>query len=211
MLIAIGVNAGFIVLLIGLAGLAYAFGLEVSVGFFTRDVTSLAEMNPLAGCISQLGAVLWAAAAAVCGLSALQQLQSKSEVKSVGFFFWAFVITTALLVDDLFLFHELMHAMFGVWVELLVLSILAGAVLVFLFVYRRMVFASRHVTILLVSCGLFAAMVVVDGFQESIESWGVSTDLRLLLEDGTKFMGICAWLVWLTCSSLEHNRNRSAL
>lgn len=197
------VVASQLALLTGIALLWKASGTERSVGILTRDLAAIAQVHPLTGALSQLGAMLWAAAAAVCGLAALQHFRAKSSRHVLGFFVFSSVLSLTLLIDDLFMVHDYFAQIYLGVPDQLVIGLMCVAVLAYLLMYRKLILSRRSLPVLMTVCALFGIMLTVDYFQADFAARGYSKDLRYLLEDGTKFLGICGWLIWLTCCSLE--------
>jgi hypothetical protein len=78
----------------------------ISVGVLLSDPASTLGTHPLLGVQSNLGVLVWCAAAAICLFSSaiLRFTRTDKEVRS--FLLWAGVITSVLLLDDFFLFHD---------------------------------------------------------------------------------------------------------
>jgi hypothetical protein len=201
--VALAVAAALVGALVGLAVLWDASGTDQSVGLLTRDLPAIAGVHPLTGAMSQLGAVLWAASAAVCGLAALQRYNAGGNRRALRFFVFSGLLSIALLIDDMFMVHDYLARYYLGLQDPMILGALALAVLVYLVSYRRLILASRSLPVLLFVCVMFSVMLIVDFFQNDFVTHGYSTNLRYLLEDGTKFLGICGWLVWLTWHCVE--------
>ncbi|MBB6431489.1 hypothetical protein [Algisphaera agarilytica] len=201
-----GVSALVAACFVGLAGvLAWAYersGAGIPLGALTRDIASVARVHPLTGAMSQAGLALWAAAAAVCGYSALRHFRAGSHGWIIRFHLVAGAVTVALLVDDAFMVHEhYAPKLLGIN-EIWVLGLLSGAVFTFLLTYRRFILANRALPLLVMTCMFFGIMLTTDIYQGRMGD----ANFRHLLEDGMKFMGIAGWLSWLTCCGLILDR-----
>ncbi len=73
---------------------------------FTRDPASIAEISPFHGLLSSIGVLLWCstAVAALFSYFLLRKSGDKSEFK--GFLLTGGLLTSMLLVDDYFMFHD---------------------------------------------------------------------------------------------------------
>lgn len=180
---------------------------HVDVGFFTRDTLAIANdvivgrvYNPnigyslpmYSGFLSNIGALCWCATATTCFLTAAL-LHAKSAPKPYrGFFLWAGGITTMLLVDDLFMFHDLILLELVGIPEPVTTAFYGIPVLVFLVLYRRH-FSKTNYAMLLTAFAAFAVSAGVDSeFLPSPhpDEW--------MFDDGPKFLGIAAWTSYWT-------------
>ena len=87
-------------LVLGSVALLAARGV-IGTGRLTHDPNHLADLPPYTGAISQIGALLWCAAASICFFSS--RLLAGSPAR---FLRCAGLLTTVLLVDDMFLVHD---------------------------------------------------------------------------------------------------------
>ena len=73
-----------------------------------------------------------------------------------------------------------------------------GIALAWLLTFRRIILKTDY-WLLLISLGFFALSVGIDGLQSLIDT--LIGDLRILLEDGFKLLGIVSWLgYFIKCS-----------
>ncbi len=177
------VAAVFVLAVLVLVAVAAAAGRSArEVSFFTREPVSALTVGgatcngpscSYVGVVSNLGVLLWCAAAAACFLAAALTSGRRSPLLYAG------LLTTALLADDLFLLHEGVYAL--VIEERIVFGLYALALVGFVVAFRRFL---RETTpsLFAAACALFAVSLVVD------ERWAGNH----LLEDGSKFLGIVA-------------------
>ncbi|NKB88807.1 MAG: hypothetical protein GKS06_11370 [Acidobacteria bacterium] len=100
------------VMLLAFAAAAVPIGFVVEQRFVAgvpfdvliRDVTQVAGLPPVTGALSQLGLLLWAAAAAICFFVAGINWTANPAVRR--FLVASAVFTTVLALDDTFLWHE---------------------------------------------------------------------------------------------------------
>jgi hypothetical protein len=156
------------------------------------------------GLFSNLGVVLWTAAAAIC-LFAASELSGAPNREARQFLLYAGLFTLLLMLDDLFMLHEnyaedIVYIFYGV-------GLLYYVVRFFRLILRL------DVVLFALTIPLFGNAVLLDlapwrllpgeGIEvpEAIASSPLERDavrhfgreLRYLLEDGGKFVGICCW------------------
>jgi hypothetical protein len=109
-----------------------------------------------------------------------------------SFLGWSGLLTTVLLLDDLFLFHESLAPDYLGLRQRLVLLSYGIATAWYLARFRRIVLGP-DVRVLLAALVFFTMSVFVDALQERWPSpW------RILFEDGFKLLGIASWSAYLT-------------
>lgn len=162
---------------------------QVDMDVMTRDVTATANVHPLTGILSNLGILLWCAAASICAFAAVT-LRNVEPGEPFRFLLCSALLSGYLLLDDFFLFHdELAPRYLGVD-EKLVYAALGIAVCAYLVAFRRVILQT-HFAVLLLSLGFLGIAVVMDAL---LEPW-----LRRLghweyfFEDGAKWLGIASW------------------
>ncbi len=164
------------------------------------------------GLLSNLGILLWCAAAAVSLFAFLQVRHASGRIRPGAFLLYAGVFTGALLMDDLFQGHEKVYPRFFGVSEEQIYALYAVLFAVYLVVFRDDLLKCDP-KILLLSIVLFALSILMDGpvmIDGLYEKHGV---FHSVAEDGTKFVAIYAWAVfhfraaWLT---LERSGVRTA-
>jgi hypothetical protein len=168
---------------------------DVPIGFVLRDPLATLQAHPLIGALSNVGVLVWCAAAAICFLTRtlLRQHDGTDEVRA--FLFWSGLISSVLLLDDFFQFHDGLVPMYlGLSEEPIFLGY--GLLTAWYLVrFRRVILASEW-GVLFTALAFFALSMLVDAFQER---W--SSPWRILFEDGSKLLGIVSWSSYLirTC------------
>ncbi len=184
-----------VLVLVAVALAAERSGREVS--FFTREPVSALTVGgatctgpscSYVGVVSNLGVLLWCAAAAGCFLAASLVVRGRRSP-----LLYAGVLTTALLADDLFLLHEGVYAL--VVEERLVFGLYALALVGYVVAFRRFLRATTP-WLFAAACALFAVSLVAD------ERWAG----HHLLEDGSKFLGIVAWSTYFLAAAAAELR-----
>ncbi|HEX8431542.1 MAG TPA: hypothetical protein VF625_09650, partial [Longimicrobium sp.] len=159
---------------------------DVPITTLTRDPVAELQGAPYTGIVSNLGILLWAGAATLCFFAA-SQLRGGTEARR--FFLFGGALTTALLVDDLFLLHEAVAPVyFGIPEKAVHLG---NGVLTLGFLYAcRGVILRTEPLLVMMALGMFGLSVAID----HILPLSVSTGL--IVEDGAKLAGITTWLAY---------------
>lgn len=174
--------------------ISYGSGIPLSV--FLKDASQTLDSPSYLGIISDAGIFLLFGISLNCFLT--YAVIRKGEVKSFrpGFFLYFGCFILLLMVDDKFLLHEMVYA---VWlpekvIYLTYLSILGLGILIF----QKELLESRFI-LLLLGAGFLGMSLAVDLFQERIEERIGS--IRILIEDGFKFIGFVVWFgfFFITC------------
>ncbi|HEX8598065.1 MAG TPA: hypothetical protein VF952_06055 [Chloroflexia bacterium] len=171
---------------------------DIPVAYFLRDAAGTLQVPSYIGLVSNLGALLWCACAAVCFFgSAL--LRKVSPGKGwASFFLAAGLVTTVLLIDDLFMLHENVSEVYWRFGEKTIFALYGGMFILFLARFWKNI-ASTDFLVFLLACGLLGMSVLFDQWNEP---FGDNVPaMRLLLEDGAKLLGILTWLLYFarTC------------
>ena len=166
----------------------------VPVELLTRDPAEIANHSSIYGIVSNVGAQLWTATAAICfmGVGLLHILQTSREKKLFLLVFGCF--STILGLDDLFMLHErLIPNKLGI-AEEFVLVVYVVAFFLSCFRFRKQILRTQSLLFLL-SVGLFTLSV---GFDTIIPTGSLSKTDVYWIEDGAKFLGILLWLLYFT-------------
>ena len=180
--------------ILALAALA-SVGLGISIEAFFRDPSATLGGHPLTGVISNLGALAWCAGAAICFFTAAI-LRRRGDGLAT-FFFWSGILTSVLLLDDFFLFHDdLAKRLFRMKQRHVEIAYVA-AVAAYLVAFRRILLESDW-PILFAALSLFGGSMAVDQLQHHFAShW------RIAFEDGSKFLGIVVWAGYFVQTGLQ--------
>ena len=159
---------------------------DVPVAFFLRDPVATLNGHPLTGMVSLLGVLVWCSAAGVCFFTRAVVVRERDDEMRL-FLLWSGLLTSVLLLDDLFLFHESLAPLY--------LGVTEGAVIFgygiatawYLVRFRR-ILLGREIRVLFAALAFFTLSQAVDEFQDAWPSpW------RILFEDGFKLLGIVSW------------------
>lgn len=176
--------------------------LDFKVGTLTRDPTQLSGRHPLVGAVSNLGALAWCTAAAVCLFTWTMVRRSDRSKLPTSFFLWSGLLSAFLLIDDLFRLHDdLLPFRVGI-PENLVFAIYGAGLVVYVWRFRE--------AILNTDWGIFALAVLFGGFSLALDVGEYFTvagvrlrlPMHVLVEDAFKFTAIVTWAVyyWRVCA-----------
>ncbi|MDO6617976.1 MULTISPECIES: hypothetical protein [unclassified Shewanella] len=179
--------------------------MDLPFGIFTRDLAATAEVNPLTGVTSNVGALLWAAAATICFLTWEVFRHQPKEKWFAVFMLCSGLLTTLLLCDDFFMLHDYIFPRYLAIKEKFFLLAYFSLMFCWMVVFRKCILKTQYL-ILLLAFVFFALSVLVDQFQTPIEAF--IGDSRILFEDGFKLIGIVSWLgYFFKCCLLKINEN----
>jgi hypothetical protein len=166
---------------------------ELEPGYLTRDPVSVFGGEWYAGAISTLGIIVWAAAAGSALLGA--RVAMRSDMPFGGFLLSLGTLSTVLMLDDAFLFHEkIAPSDLGVHQRFVYLLY---AVLVSAWIVRYRETLRRTEWQLLAAAGvLFAGSFAVDAW-ESVDESLLEHSGTFVAEDGLKFVGISMWTLYV--------------
>lgn len=140
------------------------------------------------GYLSSFGMLFWATAAGVClftGCTLAPTTAARRETR--GFLITFGVLTTILLVDDLFMIHEAIYQLTGKSQKRVVL--IQGMILGWmLWRYRALIWRSTNWMLLGSGMSMFAGSLAVD-----FDAVLLPERLHHLFEDGFKLMGLFGW------------------
>jgi hypothetical protein len=166
---------------------------------FTRDPAVLLNASPVLGLISYVGVLLWTATGAVALFTAALLRRRGDERTRWTFLAAAGFLTLWLMLDDLFLFHELLFPeVLGIRTRIVfaVYIILCGT---FLVRFRHLILRRTNYPALVVALTLLASSVAVDVLPEAWFRW----DYLFLIEDGAKLLGIAGWFAYFAGASAD--------
>jgi hypothetical protein len=192
--------------------LVWSIGKVYSIDSYelTADPAELAGLAPYAGLISNVGILLWCGAAAICLFSAsLAKLDPICFRKWFAFLLASGCLTTVLLLDDMFQFHESYPALFfGLdadlphnnrrlqnLLEAIFFVVYFASFIFYTFYFRKHIQRTEYL-FLLMAFFLFGLSTVVDMGSETMKG-------HYIIEEGLKLLGIISWLTYFyrTCRS----------
>lgn len=173
---------------------------NVSIYNLTRDPTVIGKIHPLSGIISNLGVLLWWSATTICFFTSMFFFRTKQQ-ETYQFFLMATVLSTWLALDDLFQFHDDLIGRYLGFDESFFMIALMVLVLIFLFKFKKIILQTNFI-VLFLALGFFFVSVTVDHYQgaKALLSLG---ELRVFIEDGSKWLGITCWLSYFAFTSFQ--------
>lgn len=184
--------------LLGVAVARLAF--DVDISRMTMDVPAITKIHPLSGILSSLGALVWWTSVAIWFFAALLRLRQHPGTANVGFMVSSGLLSTYLALDDLFQIHEYIAPLLLNIPDEFVLGLLALAVILYLWMYRRLLYRPDGALLLLALAFLGVSLVI----DMVLEPWlWRLKDWEYFIEDGAKWLGICFWTAFcvVRCSS----------
>lgn len=169
---------------------------DIHLGALTRDPLALLNQPFYIGFFSNIGILFWCAAAAICFFSfALLQNYYRSR-KMHSFILYSGIVTSVLLLDDLFLIHEEVAPKYLFIPEKFVYLIYAVMLLVYLVKFRKTILKTDF-SLLILALGWFALSIVFDKGYIPLSPSMVKRGFDFYLEDGAKLLGIVSWFAYL--------------
>jgi len=164
----------------------------IKVSKFTRDPVQVLDGPAYIGVYSNIGILIWTAAAAGCFFSGGLLSRVPEMLPVAKFFFVSGGITSVLVLDDMFMFHEVVFPEYlGIW-EALIAPSYAVMILFYLFSFRHYILKTDYIILgLALICFGFSASIDIVAMVAG-EFHGVH-----LLEDGFKLLGIVGWSTYM--------------
>ncbi len=199
-----------IVIAVFLIAVLLCISLDVPFGNFTRDPSAINSSSKFYyGFISNLGMLFWSFSASICFFS-YSLIKEKDDftsttIKIKSFFLWSGTISLILLLDDLFLLHEIIFPWAFGLNEKIVFSLYGLMILTFLLKHQKLILASTKYFYLILSLTFFGLSIIFDLTPSFSEKW------HFLFEDGPKFIGIVSWFGFYTITAksflIVHSEN----
>jgi hypothetical protein len=168
----------------------------IPISFFTGDASVVAHAPLYAGFLSNVGILVWCSTAAICVFCAAllhQEIDSGRDLAQ--FFLFSGLITSILLVDDLYLLHSLIFPRYLHIPEKLVYLGYGVGLLLYLMRFRTVILKSEF-PLLIFALGFFGLSIIID--IRPVDFYGQN-----LLEDGSKLLGIISWATYFINAGLS--------
>jgi hypothetical protein len=176
---------------------------NMSLGFLLRDVTVTGDLPFFAGFVSQLTALLWAAALTICLYGLLLARRTGSSGRSRRFLLHSTILTGALLLDDVFLVHDEIFPNYLHLPEELAYAAYAIIGIGFVVLNWKEILSGEY-AILMLALGLFAGSIFLDSLPlDSLNLRYFWEQLEFLSEDGCKFAGVATWLTFFVRYTIQ--------
>jgi len=161
---------------------------QIASEVFMSDPLWIMKANPWVGAVSNIGILMWTATLAICFFTGTLLKQNKGDKERAGFLYAMGSITVLLMLDDLFMLHEIIYPAYLHMPQNLVFSLYALLILGCLIRFRGLIFKSKY--------SLLAASFVFIALSTAFDIW---SDYQKMIpwhrfyEDGFKLLGIFSW------------------
>jgi hypothetical protein len=186
--------------------LIYLVGIlmEIPYSTLTKEPSYIGGLHPFTGILSNFGILGWCVAAAVAVFT-WQLLRDIPEKREMSHFLLYFgVLSVALLLDDFLLFHEWVFIVYFGIPESVTVGAYGVLTLFGLVFWRKTILNTSVYPLLIVALGFFALSVFIDFFYTITRQ--LFGEVRVVFEDGAKFIGIVNWLcyfVWVSLTEVK--------
>jgi len=188
----ITVYTAAVALLLALVVIRLQVGIQIS--YFTSDPSATVGEPSYIGLVSNVGILLWSGAAALCFFAfAVLRRRIPNEKKLSSFLLFSGLLTTLLLLDDLFLLHSNVLGSLDVPNWLILAGYLALGFL-YLVRFAGTIRETEYIP-LIFALGFFGLSAVIDATPGNYSG-------QQLAEEGAKLLGIVSWAVYLVRVSL---------
>jgi hypothetical protein len=185
--------------LVGIAFSALATGRRV--WYFTTDPFVLGNLPFYAGILSNVGILLWCAAAAICFFSAVVLNRNDQARDWRLFLFISGILTSLLLFDDLFQMHKIFYPKLFHFAEVFIYCVYGIFVLWYLVHFKKQI---RETEFLLLAFSLvFFVLAVI------FDTLNLLPRGHTAFSDGLKLLGIVSWFTYFIRTSFNAVNKRS--
>lgn len=169
-------------------------GKGLSYSILTRDPIQIFNGYAFEGFLSSIGIIFWSATVGVCFISAL--LTHGEKEKEFKFYILGLAFSSLLLLDDCFMFHDIILPDYFHISEFLIYALYAVLAVLFIIYFKNIVFLTPYYFLFLAVTflGLSIAIDVVVNY--------VDLTNHYFYEDAAKFIGIVNW--WIYFSSVSY-------
>lgn len=175
---------------------------STSYKYYTQDMMVLGKLSRLASIVSNLGIILWAATAAICGFCAL--IVRERFRQEFLFFLCASALSLWLWLDDMLLIHEFAGTYLGIseFASFIVYGLLLMS---FIYYFRRLI-AQTPISFL----GLFVIFTCLSILLDLLPVYfPISiSDRTFDFEEGSKFLAIVSWFAYFVYTGFLILRSR---
>lgn len=184
---------------------------KVSFSTVMRDPLAIADYPPYVGAVSNLGILFWCSAAAICLFSFVVLRKLDRNRKFQIFFLGSGCITAILVLDDLYLLHEMVFPEYLNLSENVIMFGYISLILLYLVKFRKIILNSTDFIILFFAFGFFGFSMGFDKVLPVLSFDLLGDETQVLLEDGFKFAGIISWLTYFARTCFKQVKEAIAL
>ena len=172
---------------------------NVPVEKLTRDPAAVNNYHPFIGIISNIGILIWCSSASICLFFAF--FIKRENIEYYQFLLNAGILTSLLLLDDLFMFHDYIFPESLGISEKSIYVIYMLYILIFLLKFNGLILKSNYI-LFITGLFFFASSIAIDQLIQPIK-------ITYFFEDGCKFLGIAAWASYFIrfCFSFRESRS----
>jgi hypothetical protein len=169
--------------------------------YLSRDPVQILDAKPYIGMVSNVGILLWCATAAILFYSArLSSLAGKPRIQT-NFLLSSGLITLLMLIDDLFLFHDIIFPEYFHIDENVFFVFYGLSVIALIYFFRKLIINTDYIFLVL-SFGLLGTSAVSD----YLIVLGFASNYSMVIEDVLKFMGIISWFSYYIRTAFYFNK-----
>lgn len=185
---------------------AVYFQSKVPVPILLRDVFSSADIPSYTGLVSNMGIFIWAVAGSICSFSfALLNKRNQGHKRVSSFLLYGSALSFLLMLDDGLLLHERFFYNYFNLPEEATIAIYGCLVLFFLIKYHRVI-RNSDFSFLGFAMFFFVVSLVFDAIFHTEEIHN-EFPLTMLIEDGSKLLGIVSWAAYFISFSFNEIRD----
>jgi hypothetical protein len=172
-----------------------SFLLSIPIGNLTRDPSTLTGSSPFIGALSHIGVLFWCAATTICFFS-FTVLDKKARREEFPLFFlFGGLISLILLIDDLFLFHEVVFPVYLNIPEKLVYLAYVLIIIGYVARFAKLILKTDFIFLIL-AFSWFGLSIILDLLEFKLS-------IPILFEDGAKLFGIVSWFGYFARSGFQ--------
>lgn len=179
--------------LIAIIGARY----DIPLAHFTRDPAAILHAHPFTGIMSNIGILFWCSTSAICFFASAIH-SKKGSAKVATFQLFSGLLTSVLLLDDLFMLHESIFPKYMRITEKPTYLGYLALVTIYLIKFRSVLFQTEYI-ILFIACSFFALSIICDVVL-------LEKGMEFLIEDGFKLFGIVTWFIFFTKTCLDQTQ-----
>ncbi len=188
--------------LLMLAGYVVSKKKQIPLWMLTRDPADISQVSPFVGAISNIGILLWCAAATICFFTFLISMKQMCNPLQKFFLLASAILTTILMIDDFFLVHEWIFPVYFNLDQKYVLFFYLAITCIYFLIFKNVIIESDFFFIML-SIIFFSLSLIIDIIVDNYSEFSQIIVDYHLFEDGFKLFGITSWLTYFTLYSLK--------
>ncbi len=161
---------------------------NIELDHFTQDPATIMSTPFYLGFFSYVGILFWCAAAVICFYTRAILPETTENSRLRSFMLYSGLVTSLLMLDDLFLLHELVLPEIFLLPEEVVYLLYLNILLVYAVLFRAEIQKSEYI-VLVIAAGMIGASQFVDSIPMPLPE-------DSFLEDAVKLFGIVTWFTY---------------